>query len=47
MMFDPIRLECSRRLSPAQADRVKIVLSTLGSDAVAIGAARLAALAET
>jgi predicted NBD/HSP70 family sugar kinase len=47
MMFDPIRLECSRRLSPAQADRVKIVLSTLGSDAVAIGAARLAALAGT
>jgi glucokinase len=47
MMFDPIRLECSRRLSPAQADRVKIVLSTLGSDAVAIGAARVAALAGT
>jgi glucokinase len=47
MMLDAIRLECSRRLSPPQADRVKIVLSTLGSDAVAIGAARLAALAGT
>ena len=44
MMFDAIRLECSRRLSPPQADRIKIVLSTLGSDAVAIGAARLATL---
>jgi glucokinase len=45
LMLDPIRVECSRRLSPAQAERIKIVLSTLGPDAVAIGAARLAALA--
>ena len=44
LMLDPIRVECSRRLQPAQADRVRIVLSTLGSDAVAIGAARAAFL---
>lgn len=44
MMLEAIRLECSRRLRPQQADRVRIVLSTLGADAVAIGAARSAAL---
>jgi glucokinase len=45
MMLEAVRLECSRRLRPAQADRVRIVLSTLGADAVAIGAARAAARA--
>ena len=45
MMLEAIRLECSRRLRPDQADRVRIVLSTLGADAVAIGAARMAAVA--
>jgi predicted NBD/HSP70 family sugar kinase len=43
MMLGPIRTECNRRLRPAQAERVRIVLSTLGADAVAIGAARAAA----
>lgn len=43
MMLEPIRMECSRRLRPAQSERVRIVLSTLGADAVAIGAARVAA----
>jgi glucokinase len=43
MMLEAIRLECSRRLRPAQSDRLRIVLSTLGADAVAIGAARAAA----
>jgi len=43
MMLEPIRTECNRRLRPAQAERVRIVLSTLGTDAVAIGAARAAA----
>jgi predicted NBD/HSP70 family sugar kinase len=47
MMLDSIRMECSRRLSPAQAERVRIVLSALGSDAVAIGAARMAAQPQT
>jgi predicted NBD/HSP70 family sugar kinase len=43
LMLEAIRLECSRRLRPAQSERVRIVLSTLGADAVAIGAARAAA----
>ncbi|MDP3718634.1 MAG: ROK family protein [Acidobacteriota bacterium] len=43
MMLEAIRLECSRRLRPAQSEHVRIVLSTLGADAVAIGAARAAA----
>lgn len=43
MMLEAIRVECSRRLRPAQSERVRIVLSTLGADAVAIGAARAAA----
>lgn len=42
LLLEPIRLECSRRLSPAQADRVEIALSPLGPEAAAIGAARLA-----
>jgi predicted NBD/HSP70 family sugar kinase len=42
LMLEAIHLECSRRLRPAQADRMRIVLSTLGDDAVAIGAARAA-----
>jgi glucokinase len=44
MMLDAIRVECSRRLNPAQSERLRIVLSTLGVDAVAIGAARAARL---
>lgn len=44
MMLEAIHLECSRRLAPLQGDRVRIVLSTLGTDAVAIGAARAASL---
>lgn len=43
MMLEAIRVECGRRLRPLQNDRVRIVLSTLGADAVAIGAARAAA----
>ena len=43
LMLEAIRLECSRRLRPVQTERVRIVLSTLGADAVAIGAARAAA----
>jgi len=44
MMLEAIRIEFSRRLGPPQSERVRIVLSTLGADAVAIGAARHAAL---
>ncbi len=41
-MLDAIRLECSRRLRPLDAERLRIVASTLGADALAIGAARAA-----
>lgn len=43
MMLEAIRVECNRRLCPPQAERIRIVLSTLGADAVAMGAARAAA----
>ena len=43
VMLEPIKVECSRRLQPQHAELVHIVLSTLGNDAVAIGAARAAA----
>ncbi len=42
-MLEAIRLECARRLQPQQSELTRIVLSTLGPDAVAIGAARAAA----
>jgi len=45
MMLEAIKVECGRRLAPQQSELVKIVLSTLGPDAVAIGAARAAARA--
>ncbi len=44
-MLEAIKVECARRLQPQQAELVRIVLSTLGNDAVAIGAARAAARA--
>ena len=44
LMVDAIRTECTRRLMPAQAEGVRIVLSALGEDAPAIGAARAAML---
>jgi hypothetical protein len=37
-----IRHACARRLSPAQAEKIRVELSVLGGDAVALGAARLA-----
>lgn len=42
LMLEAIKVECARRLQPQQAELVRIVLSTLGNDAVAIGAARAA-----
>jgi glucokinase len=39
VMLDAIKVEVSRKLMPQQIEQVKIVLSTLGDDAVAIGAA--------
>lgn len=44
MMLEAIRHECQRRLRPAQSERMRLVLSTLGADAAAIGAARHAVL---
>ena len=44
LLLDSIRMECHRRLGSAQAERLRIVLSPLGVDAAAIGAARLARL---
>jgi len=43
IMLEAIRTETSRRLMPEQNDQVRIELSTLGDDAVAIGAARAVA----
>jgi predicted NBD/HSP70 family sugar kinase len=43
LMLEAIRAETSRRLMPEQHELVRIELSTLGDDAVAIGAARAAA----
>jgi glucokinase len=43
-MLEPVRQECHRRLPPTHADRLRIVTSALGADAVAIGAARAAML---
>jgi glucokinase len=44
LMLDVVRAECARRLRPGQHDAVRIVLSELGDDAAAIGAARAALL---
>jgi glucokinase len=43
LLLEPIRQECARRMPPAIQERAKIELSTLGSDAAPIGAARFAA----
>ncbi len=42
VLSDAVRQECTRRLAPHTMDSVRIEFSTLGDDAVAIGAARLA-----
>ena len=42
-MLEAIKIEVGRRLLPQQFEQIRIVLSTLGNDAVAIGAARAAA----
>jgi glucokinase len=44
LMLEPVRAECARRLCPGQSDKLRIVLSALGDDAAAIGAARAALL---
>lgn len=41
-LLEPVRQECYRRLPSPHAERLRILTSTLGPDAVAIGAARAA-----
>jgi predicted NBD/HSP70 family sugar kinase len=43
IMLEAIRTEAARRLLPQLCDQVRIELSTLGDDAIAIGAARAVA----
>lgn len=43
VMLEAVKAECSKRLHPQHAELLHVVLSTLGNDAVAIGAARAAA----
>ena len=45
VLFEPVKVECSRRMHPQQSELIHIVVSTLGNDAVAIGAARAASRA--
>ena len=45
LLSEPVRQEYSRRLSPGMIDRVRFAVSPLGDDGIAIGAARMAALA--
>lgn len=45
LLFEPVRQEYVRRVPPGMAERVRFAISPLADDGVAIGAARLAALA--
>jgi glucokinase len=45
LLFNPIAQECARRLPPSIVPEFRLELSPLGAHGVAIGAARLAALA--
>lgn len=42
LMLEPVRLECARRLASDTMKDVRVEFSALGTDAVAIGAARIA-----
>ena len=42
LMLEPVRLECARRLPPEALADLRVEFSTLGPDAIAAGAARLA-----
>ena len=45
LLLEPVRQECSRRLPPALIDRIRVEMSPLDEDGIAIGAARAAVLA--
>jgi predicted NBD/HSP70 family sugar kinase len=47
LLLEPVRQECGRRLPPGMVEQFRLEMSPLGEDGVAIGAARLAALART
>jgi glucokinase len=47
LMLEPVRHECSRRLPPDAMSDLRVEFSTLGPEAIAIGAARLAMLAQS
>jgi glucokinase len=42
LMLDPVRQECGRRLPPDAMQDLRVEFSSLGPDAIAIGAARVA-----
>ena len=42
LMLEPVRQECMRRLPPEWMTELRVEFSTLGPDAIAIGAARIA-----
>jgi hypothetical protein len=46
-MLEPVRQECLRRLPPDAMTDLRVEFSTLGPDAIAIGAARLALAAQS
>jgi predicted NBD/HSP70 family sugar kinase len=45
LLLDPVRQECARRLPPGMVEAFRFEISLLGDEAVALGAARLAAIA--
>ncbi len=45
LLLEPVRQECARRLPPGMVEQVRLEISPLAEDGVAIGAARIAALA--
>jgi len=45
LLLEPVRQEFARRLPPGMVDQVRLEISPLAEDGVAIGAARIAALA--
>ena len=47
LMLEPVRQECGRRLPPDAMADLRVEFSTLGPEAIAIGAARLASTAPT
>lgn len=47
LMLEPVRQECTRRLPPDAMADLRVEFSTLGPDAIAIGAARLALTAQS